>query len=341
MRLIITTLCAFIAMLAGLPAQSTGVSETVGIVTLQAAPAVSSSVPSSTSLCFPFYAAPSGTGQIVGKVTAVSSNTISNANAGWSTNAFAQTGNPYFVRFLTGTAEGRTLRIASNTATQLTVDNQGIDLNTLGIATGQNGDRYEVFRGFTLWSLFGNTTFGGPNSDVADTINIWNGSVWEYYFFDNVDNRWERKGFNFSANNVVLRPDVAVLFVRRATTPYNLTLIGRAPSTDLRYLIKDSGSTYISTGFPAAVSLATHAFNTIPGWVSNPDHTQADQVAFWTGASWQRFFFDSGDNRWEMVGFNFNANNAMMPLGRPGMIQRTMSFGTTWSTFVHQLPYVP
>jgi uncharacterized protein (TIGR02597 family) len=90
----------------------------------------------------------------VGPVSAVGTNTITDAKASWTVGQFAAVGSPYFVKMVTGTSAGRYFLVTSNTVNRLTVDVRGANLTTL--AAG--GNRYQVLEGRTLGSTFGTTT---------------------------------------------------------------------------------------------------------------------------------------------------------------------------------------
>lgn len=311
----------------------------VGFVKLTI-PGATGGNPKSVSISIPLHAAPVGNGAVSGRLTGAFANKLQNDSAGWTAGAFAQTGSPYFVRFVSGTAEGRTLQITANSNTELTVNNEGTDLTTIGIAsTGPEADLYEIFPGDTLTTLFGSDVMPGVSAEVADNVLIWNGTAWQRFFFDSVDNRWEQKGIPVNANNFVIRPDAGIMFVRRSSEGLELELMGRVPISNLKYVVRNGGTTFVANGFPAEQTLQQHAFQNMAGWISKPasEVAAADKLHVWNGTGWQKFFFDSVDNRWEQVGINLAANSFKPPVGRPFMIERVGGTGIT--VFQHGRPY--
>ena len=330
------TVCAGLCIRSSFAATSVA-TDPVGYMSYTVAAAIDASTPSTTALCIPLQDVVSGTGAITGQVTGISANTISNSAAGWSASAFAVTGAPCFVRIKSGAAKGLTLLITANSATDLTVDPQGMDLTTLGITP--NTDTYQIIAGDTLLSLFGTNTLGGTSADTADNVMYYNGSAWQTFYYNTTNNRWQQKGIGISANNFVLRPDAGLLFVRRATTSLSFTVTGAIPTSDLRYLVNNSGSTFIANGFPTDTALSAVGYNNLPNWVSSPDGQSADLVMFWNGSSWQRFYYNSTNNRWQQVGLGINANNFTIPAGKPVVIARIGSTSGS-ALLAHTIPYV-
>jgi hypothetical protein len=321
-------------------AQTSVVTTPAGFVTLKIPAAHSSTVTSQTAISFPLQELASAPGAIKGRITAVTASTISNSSAGWQTGAFSQPATPFFVRITSGTARGRTLQISTSTPNSnstLTVNNEGTDLTGLGIQTGASGDTYEIIHGETLSTLFSSFAMSGVSSETADNVIIWTGDTWQRFYLDAVDGRWEPKGINTDASNYVIRPDAGILYERRGASSLSLLVPGRAPTTDLKYMVGNSSSTFVANGFPVARKLVDHNFHSMPGWVANSNYRVADQLMVWSGAVWQRFFFDPVDNRWEPVGVNFNANHFTPPVGRPFMIQKAGAV-SGFSVFNHQMP---
>ena len=324
------------AFATGIFAQSSVVTAPVGFVSYTIPAAVDSTTPTTTAICLPLHEAAAASGQLAGTITAVASGTISNSSAGWTSGALASAATPCFVRLSSGAAKGRTLFISANTSTDLTVDNQNTDLIAAGVVVG---DSYQIIAGDTLMSLFGTSTLSGTSEDAADNILYWNGASWQIFYFNSTNNRWQQKGLSLSANNFALRPDAGLLFVRRATTPLAFNLIGVVPTHDLRYEVANSGSTFLANGFPLDTTLKTLGYNSLQGWTGDGSNGQtADLVMFWNGASWQRFYYNTANNRWQQVGLSLSADNFTIPSGSPVMIARLGSASGN-STLVHPIPY--
>lgn len=316
---------------------TTVATDPVGYINYTMAAAADTSTPTTTAFCVPLHDPEAGTGAVSGVVTAVNAGTISNSGANWTASAFASASAPCFVRIKSGAAKGRTLLITANSDTDLTVDNQGTDLTALGIVAGT--DTYQIIAGDTLSSLFGTTTLAGTSAGNADNVMYYNGSAWQTFYYNSTNSRWQQKGLSFSANNFVLRPDAGILFVRRSTSPLSFVVTGTVPTGDLRYVVNNSGSTFLANGFPTDTKLSTVSFNVLPNWAGSTDGTSADLVMFWNGTAWQRFYYNTTNSRWQQVGLGLNANNFTIPAGQPVMISRTGS-ASGLAVFTHTIPYV-
>ena len=278
-------------------------------------------------------------GQASGKITGVTSNTITNSSAAWSAGALSQAATPYFIRIMSGAAKGRTLQITTtaNTSTTITVNNQGTDLTTLGITTGT--DTYEIFPGDTLNTFFGTSTLGSTAAASADVVRIHSGTVWNEYYFNTTANQWRLGSVPVNQNNVVLRPDSGITFYRRGTSALQYVVLGRVPSTDLRVVVNNSGITYVGGVFPVNQTLSTANFNSLSGWVNNTGSvTTADKVTIWSGSVFNSYNFNQAANQWRNGSVPVNQNNVVITAGTPVIIERpNVASGTT--TLVKPIPY--
>jgi uncharacterized protein (TIGR02597 family) len=279
------------------------------------------------------------TGSPNGKISGVTSNTITVDGAGWSPGALSVAAAPYFIRITSGSAQGRLFDISTstqNTATVVTVNTQGSDLTTLGIQTGANGDTFQILPADTLNTLFGNSTFGGSSAASSDTVSRWTGASWQSFYFNTTNNRWQPSSGSTNASNIIVRPDSGYLFTRRGPTTLELTTVGTVPVTDAMIQVNNSGATYIANGFPADIGLDT--FKNLSGWVSSTSAATADQVSRFTGASWQSFYFNTTNNRWQLASNNANASSVKITAGTPVLINRVGS--ASGSQFLDQaIPY--
>ncbi|MFZ4682263.1 MAG: hypothetical protein ACOYMS_07155 [Terrimicrobiaceae bacterium] len=283
-------------------------------------------------------------GQASGRITGVTATSISNANAGWTAGALSQAATPYFLRITSGSATGRTLQIATgtanaNTATTLSVLNQGTDLTTVGIATGTNGDTYEIFPGDTLGNFFGNTTLGGTSASVSDVVRIHDGSTWSEYYYNTTAGQWRIGSVPVNQNNVVLRPDGGITFYRRGTTPLEYTLLGVVPSTPVRVVVKNGGVTYLGNVFPVDQTLGASGFNSLPGWVNNTGSVgAADKTVIWDGSTFNYYNYNQTASQWRAGSVPVNQSNVVIPAGRPVIVERPAA-NSGVSTLVRNLPY--
>jgi hypothetical protein len=104
-----------------------------------------------------------GDAVFAGSVSGVTANTLSTTDATWSVGQFAQLGAPIFALILSGGQTGRILLVTGNTTGAVTLDVGTTSL--LGDATTpafsiSAGDRFEIFQGDTLATLFGDGSAG-------------------------------------------------------------------------------------------------------------------------------------------------------------------------------------
>ncbi len=293
------------------------------------------SVPSgqTQSISLPLLHESVGTGKTRGLITSVGTNYIDVSGANWTAGQFSSASNPYYLRILSGSSRGRVLLVTTtpNTTNRVTINNDGIDLT--GEGGLQPGDRYELVLADTLSSLFGDAISGGSDASNADNVLIWGGSSWQVYYFNSIRSRWELKDLTFlDVGNTVLRPDRGMLITRRGGTDLTLRVMGRVRQT-----------TFLVTGVPESenlsVTLSDLALQNLPGWVKGNSPDSADTIQIWGGASWQTYYFDSVNNRWQLKGLSFLDAGATKLSGRPVMIQRANSASTTESLITMPLPY--
>ncbi|MBI3886738.1 MAG: hypothetical protein HY302_13555 [Opitutae bacterium] len=300
----------------------------------------------------PLLHAAVGPGAIRGRIDSLATGAINVPTAGWTAGAFSDPANPYYLRIISGTAAGRLFMVTTtaNTATQLNVFNDNFDLAQQGIATGANGDVYELVLADTLLTLFGTTTLqGGVDAVSADVVQVWGGASWLVFYFNTTRSRWELNTDNAgtpSRNNFVLRPDRGIMIARRAATDLNFVVTGRVPETAPKLSHLRPGFSSLSLGVPAAVSLGTLALQTRAlGWQSGTSGTaavSADLVQVWGGASFLTFYFDSVNLHWQLLGetSQTNRDSFVVPVGRPVMIRRGAAAATPAESLVPMvLPY--
>lgn len=300
----------------------------------------------------PLLHAAVGPGAIRGRIDSIGTGTINVPTAGWTPSAFSDPANPYYLRILTGSAAGRIYSVTTtaNTATQLNIFDEGIDLSQHGLTTGATGDVYELVLADTLISLFGTSTLqGGTSAITSDNVQVWNGASWFVFYFNTTRNRWERDtdtGASLSRNNFVLQSDRGIMIVRRAAVSLNLVVTGRVPDVAPKSIHLRPGFSSVSLGVPVTVTLGSLALQThAPGWQSGTAATApsgADLIQVWGGASFLTFYFDSTNHQWQRLGSsNTSAQDSFgIPLGHPIMVRRTTT-GTAANDFLIPLvlPY--
>jgi len=294
-----------------------------------------------SNISFPLQGIATASGQMVGTVTAITSNTITNSNAGWIAGQLSQVATPYLLQFTSGAASGRTFLLSTttaNTATTLTLDSsETTDLTTLGIIVGT--DTYQIIPADTISSLFGTpaTTgiLGGSIPSAADQIQLLVGGVWIGYYY-NTTSGWLQVGPSIPSGTVVIRPDAAVLYTRLAATPVSLILFGRAPSIARKALVSNSSVTYLSNYWPVGVTLANSKIQNTPGWAGGSVST-ADILQIFTSSNvWLQYYYNGTD--WMRVGPPINSDNVVIPAGSAVIItKRASSAGQNILT--QPLPY--
>jgi hypothetical protein len=317
--------------------------------------AAGSGTASTTSvLSFPLQGTANITGEAVGIITGVTSNTVTNSNAGWTAGQLSVQTSPYLIQITSGTAAGRTFLLANsttgtaNTATTATLDaSETTDLTTLGISVGT--DTYKILPADTLSSTFGSGTTtglaadgvtpvvqGGAASSAADTVVLNTGSSWLTYFFNTTAGAWARAGAPpNNANSVVIRPDTGVLYNRLASTALTITVLGQAPSVARQAAISNQNVTFLSAYFPTNVSLLSSNIQNIPGWVSGASVGASDTVTINAG-SWKQYFFNG--SHWYTIGPPISMDTTTIPAGSTVIITRKNASSGS-ATLSEPLPY--
>jgi hypothetical protein len=296
----------------------------------------------STTFGLPLAEFPSGSGAVFGRLSDAGTNFVESGSAGWTPGAFSDPAAPYFLRIRTGSSTGRVLPVTNtgNTDSRLYIDTDGVTLAQSGVALGANGDAYEILPAETLASTFGGVGLTGASSaGAADLVQVWSGASWLVFYFNSDRNRWERNtdtAASPSRDTFVLRPDRGVLVQRRGTGPAILYLqhFGRVPEFAPRYFHARPGTTFVSTGVPADLTLA--GFNShlgvgvAGGWIpaATPAAAlaNADLVLAWSSTAnrWRIHYFDSTNSRWQEAAdaTNTDRNGVVIPAGQAVILRR-------------------
>lgn len=330
-------LLAFVAwaangdLMAQLPETTPG-----GVLTVTIQPSQNGTSHAITPISAPLYAPAEITGANVGRITGITANTISNATAGWFAGALSQTGSPHFVRLKSGDAAGHVFEISANTQTDLTVVNQGVDLTTLGIRVGSEGDTYEIVRGETLLSLLGTPedgvvggTLASFNAQQTDRVlvNDPTGAML-FFYYDTTAGHWKQGESGANQNFLPIAPTSGVFYYRIARTPMPRTFHGTVPDVALKQILAAHGSAMVSTYFPVDTSLSALGFQSLPGWRKLGDAgvtlQTTDRVVFKhsTGAIFSAYF-DNATSTWKRVGSGASLNTQVIPAGSAVMLARS------------------
>ncbi len=331
-------LCGIVATIAPTFAAQEAVTDPIGVMNLTIPAAPNASSPSYSLLNIPLSDAAiySGTLAAVGASTLTVNGTV--------TETF-NAANPYFIKLVSGARAGRTFLITSNTGGNLTVDTQGSTLNALSpaLATGATGDRYKIFAADTLLTVFGNQTLGSTTAANADQVWIWSpaAGVYNKYFYHTGNAQWQDTAFNLPSNSVVIRPDSGVMFVRKAISALTLQIPGFVPTTQTLLQIRDSGFTVVSPGFPIDTTILGLGLHTQAQWIKSTAAATADQLWVWVPASgtYNKYYYHSGNSRWQDTMFGLPANTTVVPAGTSLMIKKAAASGAGYSTYAANLPY--
>lgn len=335
--------------LSSAPAQTVVQGEPFGFVKLSVTAGTGTSK-RTTLLSLPLLDEANITGKATGRITGVTSNTITASGAGWAAGQLSAAATPYLLEITSGAAQGRMLLLsttASNTVDTVTLnsdESQRVgDLRNLGIvADAQNGNTYRIRPVDTLSSFFGTpgTTLiqGGTSASTADTVTIVLNGGAATYFYSTTLGRWTRVGLGSpDASNVPLLPYAGLQYGRIASTPLEFMVTGKVPSGQRQVAIWRSGTTLLAPFWPVAQTVASLALQSTPGWTSGASPSAADTILLSSGGSANTFFHD-GSN-WRRVGLgNPIANTNAVPIGSALLINRRGGSSTN-STYQHSAPY--
>jgi hypothetical protein len=331
------------------PAQTVVQGEPFGFVKLSITAGTGTSK-RTTLLSLPLLDEANITGRASGRITGVTSNTITASGAGWAAGQLSVAATPFLLEITSGDAQGRMLLLATtvaNTVDTVTISPEEItrvgDLRNLGIvADAQNGSTYRLRPVDTLSSFFGTpgTTLiqGGTSASTADTVTIVLNGTAANYFYSTTLGRWTRVGLGSpDASNVPLLPYAGLQYGRIASTPLEFIVTGKVPSGQRRVAIRNSGPTMLAPFWPVTQTLAGLALQTTPDWTSGASPSAADTIVMSSGGSLSTFFHD-GTN-WRRTGLGTPvANSNAVPIGSSLLINRRGS-ATNFSTYQHNAPY--
>lgn len=285
-----------------------------------------------------------------GRASAVTANTLSTTDATWTAGQFAQAGAPYFALILSGGQTGRCLRVTANTTNSVTLEvgttNLTGDATTPGFSVAA-GDRFEVFPGDTLATLFGDGSVNNPvqlqkGTSVfsADTVQLFNGVKWVPYFFHSTNNCWvDTTAPGTSQNDLVLYPDAGLLIGRRGPTT-TIAIPGRAPTTSLLTRIVGGTTNSVAVRFPTDTTLGALNFTGPGTWVTSDVALAADRVNLFNGVKWVAYYKTATGSIWKEVnGDGSDQGATAIPAGSSVLIQKQGGAADSASFFSQALPY--
>lgn len=287
------------------------------------------------------------TGSMSGKFASLSSNTFTFPNSDLIESELVNNG-PTYLLITSGQAEGIILRVTANTSNSVTVDPEGLNLSTLNIVTGENGDSYQFIEGDTLLSLFGTpaegvrggtpTQFSQNQTDrvvMKDSLGI----IRTFYFNTDVG-QWRRGGSSSNQGTQPVSPYSGAIYYRVDQTSLALVSTGNVPTTELKQVVPTSGVSILSRYFPTDTTLGDLGFQNLPSWrnTSQPGVTvtSADKVIAKDSVGVIRTFYFDGTN-WRRGGSGSSQNTTPIPAGSAVYTTR---FGSGGPDILElQLPY--
>jgi len=344
-------------------AQTTVATDPVGFVTVNINPGTATTK-RPTFFSIPLQEAETITGQVSGALTAVTSNSLVNSNAGWTAGALSAPATPYVVQITSGAAAGSIFLVASsantagasgsaglaNTATTLYIsplDSARVNLTNIGVAVSNT---YRIFACDTLGAFFGTpgTTGirGGSAITNADSITtIINGSQNNYWYNTGVTpNRWSKQGpGSADSANVALVPNYGVIYNKLGTNALSFTVTGQVPVAAREASIKNSGLTLLSQYWPATSTLSSLGLQSLPIWTGGSSVSSADTVVLTaSNGSQSTFWYDptanSGAGGWRRQAPGNPVTNPVIGIGTAVQIfQRGSASGYT--TLEQAVPY--
>jgi len=320
----------------------------VGAVTVTIA-AGTGTVRNATIASFPLINSTVTSGVVSGTISSVTANTITCTGAGWTTSDLAQPAVPYMVKITGGVAAGRTFLVTGNTSDTLTistsdgVSSTAVDLTQLGIVAGSSGDKFRIENADTLLTVFGagdavgaGVPLGNSNPNLADTIQMNVANSFQTYYYDPAQSAWINLASEAPSNNVVIRPDSAVIYNRLKNTPFTLTVSGSVPAANRRAIIRSGQITILSAYWPVDKTLSGFGLNQLSGWVSNANPSLADLLQIRQGASWQTYYHDG--SHWINLASEVTSDNVVISPGT-GLIVKKRALSGGALAFDQNLPY--
>jgi hypothetical protein len=285
-------------------------------------------------------------GKATGRITGLTSNTITVSGAGWTPGELSNVATPHLLEITSGNAKGRMLLISTsspNTADTLTIAAEEAlrvgALTGLGITTEENNPTtYRIRPVDTLKSIFGTPEIGGGTSAAnADTITLLvNGSP-TTYFYSTTLGHWTRVGLGAAdSSHVPIPPYAGLQYARLAAQSLEFIVTGKVPSGQREASIKNSGTTLLSPLWPVNQTLGSLGLQNTPNWLSGSSPSTADTVVLIGNGSPSTFYYD-GSN-WRRTGLGGSvANSTVIPVGASIMVNR--KGGDGFSFFKHPAPY--
>jgi hypothetical protein len=302
-----------------------------------------------TLLSIPLLEDANITGRSTGRITGVTSNTITSTGAGWAPGELSQAAEPYLLEITSGSAAGRMLLIASgngsaNTADTLTVASTDVTINgsLAAFIDLEEEVNFRIRPVDTLSSLFGSPSTtgirGGTTPAQADTIvMVVNGSASTFYF-DTSLNRWTLVAVGTpDASHRPILPNSGLQYSRLPASPLQFVVTGRLPDGPRKAPIKSSGTTLFSQFWPVSSTLGELALQNTDGWQTGT-FPNSDRVVVQTSTGSFATYWHDGDNwRQQRIGSPIS-DNVPVGVGAALLITRR-GIGAGHDFVTQEVPY--
>lgn len=287
-----------------------------------------------------------------GMVSGVASNSITIASSGSTfTTSFSNASSPYFVQFLSGLEAGRTVLITANTSTTLTLDTtdhgvgSAVPLTTSSFSVAV-GDKFEVFAGDTLASVFGAGSTANPlvltgssSQGSADQVSLWTTSDTVYYF-NTAAGYWETTGSSANANNTIIYPYSVLSVYRRPGANATLLLTGQVTSANACEKVALNTNVYGSSHYATAITLGNLSMST--NWQTGSSAATADNLGIWSASAQTfTFYYKQANGNWYLTSGSSTAtqNSVTIPAGGATVIYKRSATAGAQSFLVSAVPY--
>lgn len=279
-------------------------------------------------------------GKAVGTLTGVTSTAFSDSTASWAAGGLSQAATPYFIKLTSGVAVGAMWQVSTSSANTATTVNilslGGRDPVTVGASVG---DTYELIPADTLVTLFAGfeAAIGGANMDLADNVKIHDGSSWRTFYYNSTEGvqQWREGSSSFNRNNIIVRPNSGVIYMRRGQTSLTLTMIGNVVTGSEKFVVPASGASFIGGVHPVDRQVVSLNLHQMQGFVVNSgDLNAADKIRFYDGSSWRLLNYNG--TQWREGSSSFNRNTLVVPAGTPIIVER--GSGATGNAVLASVP---
>ena len=301
-------------------------------------------------LSIPLTSVATFTGMVANVTT--NSITVDDSPAPFGT-SFATPSTPYFVKFLSGNEAGRVMLVTASTANGLTVDTtdhvsgEAVALTSTGFDV-QEGDTFEVFKGDTLASIFGDNSAGNPlmltgapkntESDIVSLLNTSAPAI--SYYFNTTAGYWEQMGSTANANHTLIYPYAAFTVDRLKTHPdTTLTLGGRVAEVSPDIKVVSKGVVYTSSHFATDITLSELQFG--PNWGKGTSIYTADTLSVWSPTLNKfQIFYQLPNSTWRMYpNATTDQSNFTITAGTVTTISKKVAVAGAATLLQANLPY--